>query len=130
MSTQLQRTNDGAASPVSAAEVAAVRVPVERAQLLPARVFHDADVFAYEQARWFATTWLCVGREEDVATAGTYMLARVAGEGVIVVRGRDGAIRAFNNVCRHRGSTLLDEPAGGEVSGKVVRIQCPYHAWI
>ena len=112
------------------AEVAPVRAPVERAQLLPARVFHDPDVFAYEEASWFATSWLCVGREEDVAAPGTYLLARVAGEGVIVVRGRDGVARAFNNVCRHRGSTLVDEPADGSGSGSLVRIQCPYHAWI
>jgi Rieske 2Fe-2S family protein len=129
MSTQLQAPN-AVRSPIAPAEVAAVRVPVERAQLLPARVFHDPDVFAFEQARWFATTWLCVGREEDIAVPGTYLLARVAGEGVIVVRGRDGTARAFNNVCRHRGSTLLDEPADGAGSGKLVRIQCPYHAWI
>jgi glycine betaine catabolism A len=129
MTTQPQASSD-IRSPVSAAEVAPVRAPVERAQLLPARVFHDPDVFAYEQARWFATTWVCIGREENVAAPGTYLLARVAAEGVIVVRGRDGVVRAFHNVCRHRGSTLLDEPADGAGSGKLVRIQCPYHAWI
>jgi Rieske 2Fe-2S family protein len=118
-------------SPISAADVAAVRRPVAEAHLLPARVFHDADVFAFEQDRWFARTWLCVGRDEDVAQPGTYLLARAAGESVIILRGRDGVVRAFNNVCRHRGSTLLDDPAEGVGSpGKLVRIQCPYHAWI
>lgn len=114
--------------PVSAEEVAAVRLPVDRARLLPPRVFHDADVFACEQEAWFARTWLCVGREEDVAGPGTYMLARAATESAIVVRGRDGALRAFNNVCRHRGATILDEPDG--ISARVVRLQCPYHAWV
>ncbi|CAN5586839.1 aromatic ring-hydroxylating dioxygenase subunit alpha [soil metagenome] len=111
--------------PVGAEEVAAVRQPVERAQLLPPRVFHDPDVFAYEQQSWFANTWLCVGREDDVAEPGTYFLARVAGETVIVIRGHDRRLRAMSNVCRHRGSTILDDP-----SGRVVRLQCPYHAWI
>jgi Rieske 2Fe-2S family protein len=115
-------------SPVSAAEVAQVRRPVDEARLLPPRVFHDADVFEFEQDRWFATTWLCVGREEDVAEPGTYLVAQVASEGVVVIRGRDRELRAFNNVCRHRGSTLVDEPRDG--NNRLVRIQCPYHAWI
>ncbi len=119
-------------SPVSAAEVAPVRRPVDEAHLLPPRVFHDADVFEFEQERWFAWTWLCVGREEDVAEPGTYLLARAAGESVAILRDRDGTVRAFHNVCRHRGSTLLDEPDGASGAGasKIVRIQCPYHAWI
>src|SRR2546423_239092 len=123
-------TLDGMNSPVSAADVAAVRQPVDRASLLPPRVFHDPAVFDFERNEWFARTWLCVGRAEDVGQPGTYFLARVAGEGVIVMRDRRGTLRAFFNVCRHRGSTLLDEPADGRVTDSVVRIQCPYHAWI
>ncbi len=115
--------------PVSAAEVAAVRQPVDHASLLPARVFHDAGVFSFEQERWFATTWLCVGRTDDAEKPGNYFLAQVAGEGVIVVRDRSGSLRAFHNVCRHRGSTLVDAPPRG-AGGSLVRIQCPYHAWI
>ena len=116
--------------PVSAAEVAGVRRPVADAQMLPPRVFHDPAVFAYEQEQWFARTWLCVGREEDVAEQGTYRLVRVAGESIILLRDRTGTINAFHNVCRHRGSTLLDEPADGTTNARIVRIQCPYHAWI
>jgi glycine betaine catabolism A len=112
-------------SPVSAADVAAVRRPVEEAHLLPPHVFHDPEVYAWEQEAWFARTWVCVGREEDVAEPGTYFLARVAGESVIVVRGRDDELRALTNVCRHRGATIVDEP-----QGRLVRLQCPYHAWI
>jgi len=116
-----------APSPVGADEVAATRQPVDRARLLPPRVFHDPQVFAYEQEAWFATSWLCVGREAELADTGTYLLARAGGESVIVLRDRSGALRAFNNVCRHRGSTLLDEPTD---TSRLVRIQCPYHAWI
>lgn len=111
-------------SPVSAAEVAAVRQPVDEASLLPPRVFHDPEVLVFEQEAWFARSWLCVGREEDAAEAGQYFLATIGGEGVIVIRGRDGELRAFHNVCRHRGSLLVTEPAGRQV-----RFQCPYHAW-
>jgi len=111
-------------SPVSPAEVAAVRRPVDRARLLPPRVFHDPAVYEYEMDEWFARTWLCVGRESDVARAGEYLVADVAGDSVVVVRGRDDRLRSFHNVCRHRGSTLLTEPVGS-----IVRFQCPYHAW-
>ncbi len=113
------------ASPVAAAEVAATRAPLERAHLLPPRVFHDPEVFAYEQAAWYEPAWLCVGREEDASGPGGYFLTEINGENLIVVRGNDGELRAFFNVCRHRGATLVTEPCG-----EIVRFQCPYHAWI
>jgi phenylpropionate dioxygenase-like ring-hydroxylating dioxygenase large terminal subunit len=69
--------------------------------------------------------WHPAVRESDVAEAGTYVLAEVDGERAIVLRGRDGVVRAFHNVCKHRGSELLEEPCGS-----VVRLQCPYHAWV
>ena len=107
----VQQRQDGPwATPLNAADVAGVRRPVDQAHLLPARVFHDPAVFDFEQESWFARTWLCVGREESVAEPGTYMLARAAGESVIIMRDRQGVLRAVYNVCRHRGSTLLDEP--------------------
>jgi glycine betaine catabolism A len=109
---------------LSAAEVAAVRRPYRSATQLPPRVFHDPRVYAHEQRQWFGQDWLCVGRAEDVAAAGEYLLAEPAGQGVIVVRGRDGALRAFHNACRHRGARLLDEEGCA-----LERIRCPYHAW-
>jgi glycine betaine catabolism A len=115
--------------PLSRDELADVRRPVDEARLLPPRVFHDPEIFDWEQRHWFGRTWLCVGREEDVAVHGTYMLASVAGESVIVVRDHSGTVRALHNVCRHRGSTMLDAEADG-ATGRLVRLQCPYHAWV
>ncbi len=112
-------------SPLTAAEIAPVRRPYREAGMLPPRVFHDPAVFAFEQDRWFARDWLCVGRAEQAATPGGYFLVRPGGENVIVLRGADGVLRAFYNVCRHRGSTLLEEPCGA-----VSKILCPYHAWV
>ncbi|MBA2519623.1 MAG: aromatic ring-hydroxylating dioxygenase subunit alpha [Chloroflexia bacterium] len=112
-------------SPVTAAEVAAVRQPTVRASLMPPRVYHDPAVFQYEQEAWYGGDWVCVGRTEDAERTGQYFLATVAGESIIVVRGDDGELRAFYNVCRHRGATLVEEPCGA-----LVRFQCPYHAWI
>ena len=106
------------------ADVARTRLPVYQASMLPPRSFHAEDVFAFEQAAWFGRDWVCVGREEDAAAAGEYFLAQVAGESVMVVRGQDLQLRAFHNVCRHRGSRIQTDERG-----RVVRFQCPYHAW-
>ena len=82
-------------------------------------------VWARECERIFSRVWCAVGREEDVAETGAYLRVEVAGESVLVTRDADGTLRAFYNVCRHRGSRLLDEPRGRGLR----RILCPYHAW-
>jgi glycine betaine catabolism A len=112
-------------SPVSAAEVQATRQPTERARTLPGRVYHDPAVFDWEHEQWFTREWLFVGREEDAPDTGSFFRCEVAGENVVVVRGNDGVLRAFYNVCRHRGATVVEE-----ASSRMVRFQCPYHAWI
>ncbi len=92
---------------------------------LPRRYYVSSDVYGEEQERIFAQRWLCVGRQGELAEPGDYVLRTVAGESVIVVRGQDGAVRAFYNVCRHRG-TRLCTAEHGRLSET---IQCPYHAW-
>src|SRR5947209_14243273 len=69
--------------------------------------------------------WVCVGRAEAIAGSGAYQTVNVGRENIIVVRSRDGVLRAFLNVCRHRGSRLCTE-AAGQLKGS---IQCRYHAW-
>ncbi len=112
-------------SPVSAEEVEATRQPTERARTLPGRVYHDPAIFAWEHGQWFRREWLFVGREEDAPETGSFFRCNIAGENAVVVRGNDGVLRAFYNVCRHRGATVVEE-----ASGRMVRFQCPYHAWI
>src|SRR3954470_18995323 len=70
-------------------------------------------------------TWTVVAAEDQLLDACSYMLADVGDDQAIVIRGRDGELRAFHNVCRHRGSRILEEPCG-----TAVRLQCPYHAWV
>jgi len=80
-----------------------------------------------ERERIFFGGWLCVGRSEEVPSIGDYLVRDVVGESVFVVRNQAGALRAFYNVCAHRGTRLLDpQPACGHL-GKVVK--CPYHSW-
>jgi phenylpropionate dioxygenase-like ring-hydroxylating dioxygenase large terminal subunit len=116
--------SSGAGNLFSAPELARVRRPVDQASMLPPRAFHDPAVLDFEQRAWFGRDWLCVGREEDAAQAGEYFLASVAGESIIVIRGHDDRLRAFYNVCRHRGSQIETRERG-----RLVRFQCPYHAW-
>ena len=121
----MPRQRPVATSPVSAADVANVRRPTLEANVLPARVYHDQDVFNFERDAWYAGGWVAAGREEDAVRPGQYFLAPVAGENIIIVRGNDGVLRGFYNVCRHRGSTMVEEECG-----TLVRFQCPYHAWV
>lgn len=85
--------------------------------------YHAAEVFERERERIFHADWYCVGRAEDVAT-GSFVVVDVVGESVILVRDRDGVLRAFLNACRHRGARLCD--GAGPVGRTIV---CPYHAW-
>jgi Rieske 2Fe-2S family protein len=95
------------------------------AHTLPGAYYTSPDILAEERERIHARSWNCVGRTSAVARPGDYVVRDVAGESIIVVRGRDGALRAFFNVCRHRGTRLCREAAGHTSE----TIQCPYHAW-
>ncbi|HEY1330923.1 MAG TPA: aromatic ring-hydroxylating dioxygenase subunit alpha [Actinomycetota bacterium] len=92
---------------------------------LPGRDYHDPAVWELERERIFHRLWFCVGRAERLVEAGDYLVRGVAGESVFVVRTKAGELRAFYNVCRHRGSMLCDAPAGTMKSV----VKCPYHAW-
>lgn len=95
------------------------------AKTLPARFYTDPAIFLRERERIHRAMWTAVCRSEELPNAGSYRLVEVAGDSLIVLRDADGTARAHHNVCRHRGTRLLEEDAGclpGAVS-------CPYHAW-
>lgn len=92
---------------------------------LPAWTYSDPEFFAAERERVFAPSWQVVCHESDVAEAGDWHTLEYIGESVIVVRGHDRRLRAFTNVCRHRGSRLVDGS-----SGCARKLVCPYHAWV
>jgi len=98
---------------------------------LPRAAYVDDAVWARERERLFAHQWFAVARREDVEGAGAYLVVDVAGESVILVRDKDERLRGFYNLCRHRGSTLVDAgPDGASCSGHFAGgIRCPYHAW-
>jgi glycine betaine catabolism A len=106
-------------------------VPLERS--LPKASYIAEAEFAREREAVLFADWFCVGRAESLVRAGDYLTADVAGESVVVVRGDDGQLRGFYNLCRHRGSRLVEPqdalaaaPATGCLGGA---IRCPYHAW-
>ncbi len=105
---------------------------------LPRDHYLTPAAFEREKERVFFSQWFCVGREEEVPNPGDYLLLDVAGESLLLVRSREGALHAHYNVCRHRGSQLVlgvdpkphaagskTGPSGNFSSG----IKCPYHAW-
>jgi nitrite reductase/ring-hydroxylating ferredoxin subunit len=115
-------TSHNAISP--AAELHAnVSVPFEAAHAMPKSVYTSAAFLALEQTHVFAHDWLCAGRAEALPNPGDYLTMQIAGEPIVVLRDRDGQMRAMSNVCRHRMSTLL------EGRGNTRSIVCPYHAW-
>ena len=91
---------------------------------LPGWLYFDADFFEAEKKAFLRAAPQVVCHESEIANAGEWRTLEYLGESVIVIRGDDGEVRAFANLCRHRGSRLVDQPAG---CAKV--LTCPYHAW-
>ncbi|WP_079144740.1 aromatic ring-hydroxylating oxygenase subunit alpha [Streptomyces agglomeratus] len=92
---------------------------------LPGRFYTDPGIFRDEQERIFEALWYCAVRSADLDRPGAFRTVRAGRESVIVTRTRTGELRAFLNVCRHRGARLCTEDAG-EVRRNLV---CRYHAW-
>ena len=90
---------------------------------LPARSYTDEALYAQEKAQIFRRSWQLIGHANDIPNAGDYVVEDVSGTSVIVMRGQDAEIRAFYNVCVHRGHELL------EGKGCAKKMTCPYHAW-
>jgi phenylpropionate dioxygenase-like ring-hydroxylating dioxygenase large terminal subunit len=99
--------------------------PFGQSRMLPRAAYTSQHVFTFEQERFFAGSWTCVGREDDLEGTGAQRAVRVGGAGVLLVRGADGRARAFANTCRHRGHELLG--VGEQTTRRT--ILCPYHAW-
>ncbi|GHJ04424.1 (2Fe-2S) ferredoxin [Streptomyces olivaceus] len=100
-------------------------VPPSLIATLPGRYYTDPEVFRQEQRHVFEAMWFCAVRAADLERPGAFRTVQVGRENVLVTRTRTGGLRAFLNICRHRGARLCLEE-----SGEVRRtLQCPYHAW-
>jgi phenylpropionate dioxygenase-like ring-hydroxylating dioxygenase large terminal subunit len=95
----------------------------EPVRALDARYYTDPEVFEKEKERIFFRTWQYAAHVSQLATAGDYVAFEICGQGLVTLRGRDGALRSFYNVCQHRAHALLSG------QGNTQSIVCPYHAW-
>jgi choline monooxygenase len=92
---------------------------------LDTRYYVDSDIFEAERQSIFRQRWQMLGPVARVANPGDYLAVDVAGWKLFAMRGKDGVLRAFHNVCRHRGARLL--PDG---TGRTQLLRCPYHQWV
>ena len=95
----------------------------ERSATLPAYYFYDPEIYQREKEEVFYKTWQFAGYLSDLQTQGDYITAEIIDQKILVVRGKDQRLRAFHNVCMHRGHVLA------EGSGNKSIFTCPFHAW-
>jgi choline monooxygenase len=100
------------------------RAPLEHASTIPALWYLDEGLADHERRTVFSRSWQVAGRVEQVAEPGHYLTIDIAGEPIVVVRGEDGGLRAFFNVCRHHAAAVM---TGSE--GRTLSMRCPYHGW-
>jgi choline monooxygenase len=98
--------------------------PLAEASTIPAPWYVDARIAELESSAVFSKTWQLVGRVEQVVAPGQFIRASVAGEPIVVVRGNDGVLRGFYNVCRHHAAAVVTESCG-----QASLLHCPYHGW-
>jgi choline monooxygenase len=97
--------------------------PGRQARPLPLSLYTSPEIHALERERIFAREWVCVGLAAEIPDPGNYVTFSINDQPIFTVRSRDGAIRSFSNVCRHRMMVLL------EGRGTCRKVVCPYHAW-
>jgi choline monooxygenase len=99
-------------------------LPLAEASTIPGSWYTDGRVADLERTNVFGRTWQVVGRAAQVERPGQYVTAHVGEEPIVVVRGDDGRLRAFFNVCRHHAAAVMTAP-----EGCAERLRCPYHGW-
>jgi glycine betaine catabolism A len=91
---------------------------------LPREFYIDEEIYRFDLERVWRRGWVFVGHACEVRDAGNYLTLAVDSDSIIVIRSNDGRVRAFHNVCRHRGSLICHEERG-----HAARLVCPYHQW-
>jgi choline monooxygenase len=99
------------------------RALVQVAHTLNPEAYRSSDYFEVEKQKVYGSSWVCVGYLSQLREPGDAITATVGGQPILVLRDRERRLRAFYNVCRHRGSQLVER------SGNIEIIRCPYHAW-
>ena len=100
------------------------RAPLAEASTIPSPWYVDARVADLELENVFSKIWQVIGRTDQIQKAGDFLTFTVAGEPIVAVRGSDGQLRAFYNVCRHHAAAVVTESCG-----HAQILHCPYHGW-
>ena len=98
--------------------------PVARASTIPATWYTDERVFHLEKETVFGQSWQFAARLDQLRESGNYVTTEIAGEPIVIVRGNEGEVRGFFNVCRHHAAAVMTETAG-----RANQMRCPYHGW-
>ena len=93
---------------------------------LPGWTYHSPALFELERTEVFLKSWQIVGHVNDIPARGDWMTFDLLGDRAVIMRGQDGQVRAFHNLCRHRGARVVDGQAGN-CRGAIV---CPFHGWV
>lgn len=99
-------------------------LPLDRARTIPNTWYTSPALAEAERDAVFARSWQVVARREQLTRPGEYVTVNIAGEPLLIVRGDDGVLRGFFNVCRHRAAPILNEPCG-----TATKLRCRYHGW-
>lgn len=97
---------------------------LENASTIPAAWYTDKRLYELEQQTVFARSWQLAARVDQLREPGQYVTSEISGEPIVVVRGSDGQLRGFFNVCRHHAAAVMSEP-----EGTAPHLRCPYHGW-
>jgi choline monooxygenase len=100
------------------------RAPLAQASTIPAAWYVDPRIAELERLSVFSKTWQLVARTDQLQSPGQFVSTSVAGEPIVIVRGNDGVLRAFFNVCRHHAAAVVTQPCG-----QASLLHCPYHGW-
>ncbi len=100
------------------------KAPLSEASTIPAPWYVDTRIAELENLTVFSKTWQVIGRADQVQKPGQFITATLAGEPIVAVRGTDGQLRAFYNVCRHHAAKVVTQPCG-----IASILHCPYHGW-
>jgi carnitine monooxygenase subunit len=93
---------------------------------LPGWTYHSDALFALERTEIFLKQWQIVGHVNDIPANGDWLSFDILGERAVVMRGQDGEVRAFHNLCRHRGARVV-EGVSGQCKSAII---CPFHGWV
>jgi choline monooxygenase len=98
--------------------------PLAEASTMPSSWYTDERIYKLEQQSTFSRSWQAAARLDQVREPGQYVTTEIAGEPIVIVRGSDGELRGFFNVCRHHAAAVMTEP-----EGHATQLRCPYHGW-